>query len=99
MIPELGHLCLVLALCLAGAQAFFGLAGPLTNRPAWTAVARPAAVGQFVFVATAFGLLTHAFIVNDFSVSVSSVSAASSWNRCHLKGRSPHANNFTPSTC
>ena len=69
MIPELGHLCLVLALCLAGAQAFFGLAGPLTNRPAWTAVARPAAVGQFVFVATAFGLLTHAFIVNDFSVT------------------------------
>jgi cytochrome c-type biogenesis protein CcmF len=69
VIPELGHLCLVLALCLAGAQAFFGLAGPLTNRPAWTAVARPAAVGQFVFVATAFGLLTHAFIVNDFSVT------------------------------
>jgi cytochrome c-type biogenesis protein CcmF len=69
MIPELGHLCLVLALCLAGAQAFFGLAGPLTNRPAWTAVAKPAAVGQFVFVAIAFGLLTHAFIVNDFSVT------------------------------
>jgi len=69
VIPELGHLCLVLALCLAGAQAFFGLAGPLTNRPAWTAVARPAAVGQFVFVAAAFGLLTHAFIVNDFSVT------------------------------
>ncbi|MEJ2515036.1 MAG: heme lyase CcmF/NrfE family subunit [Gammaproteobacteria bacterium] len=69
MIPELGHFCLVIALCLAGAQAVFGLAGPLTHRPAWTAAVRPAAVGQFVFVAAAFALLTHAFIVNDFSVT------------------------------
>ncbi len=69
MITEIGHFCLVLALCLAAAQAFFGLAGPLTSRPAWTAAARPAAVGQFVFVAIAFGLLTHAFLINDFSVA------------------------------
>ena len=69
MITEIGHFSLVLALCLAAAQAFFGLAGPLTNRPAWTAAARPAAVGQFVFVAIAFGLLTHAFLINDFSVA------------------------------
>ena len=31
-------------------------------------VARPAAQGQFVFVAVAFGCLTWAFISNDFSV-------------------------------
>jgi cytochrome c-type biogenesis protein CcmF len=69
MVPEIGHFCLVLSLCLAIAQAFFGLAGPLTGRRAWVAVAKPAAAGQFVFLAIAFGFLTHAFIVNDFSVA------------------------------
>ncbi|MGB5623408.1 MAG: heme lyase CcmF/NrfE family subunit [Gammaproteobacteria bacterium] len=68
MVTEVGHFCLVLSLCLAIAQSFFGLAGPLTSRPSWMAVARPAATGQFVFVAIAFGLLMQAFIVNDFSV-------------------------------
>ncbi len=28
MLPELGHFALVLALMLAGLQAFFGIAGP-----------------------------------------------------------------------
>jgi len=69
MIPEIGHFCLVVALCLAAAQAFFGLAGPLTGRRAWSAVTRPAVTGQFVFTAVAFGFLTYAFIVNDFSVT------------------------------
>jgi cytochrome c-type biogenesis protein CcmF len=69
MIPELGHFCLVIALCLAAAQAFFGLAGSAERRPSWIAVVRPAAVGHFVFVAAAFGFLTHAMIVNDFSVA------------------------------
>ncbi len=68
MVTEVGHFCLVLGLCLAIAQSFFGLAGPLTGRPSWMAVTRPAATGQFVFVAIAFGLLMQAFIVNDFSV-------------------------------
>ena len=69
MIPELGHFCLVIALCLAAAQAFFGLAGSAERRPSWIAVTRPAAVGQFVFVAAAFGILTNAFVLNDFSVA------------------------------
>jgi cytochrome c-type biogenesis protein CcmF len=69
MIPELGHFCLVVALCLAAAQSFFGLAGSAERRPSWIAVTRPAAYGNFVFVALAFGFLTHAMIVNDFSVA------------------------------
>ncbi|EQD70587.1 cytochrome c-type biogenesis protein CcmF [mine drainage metagenome] len=32
-------------------------------------MARPAAAGQFVFVALAYAVLTHAFLVNDFSVA------------------------------
>jgi cytochrome c-type biogenesis protein CcmF len=68
MIPEIGHFFLVVALCLAVAQSLFGLAGPLTGRRAWSAVTRPVVAGQFVFTAAAFGILTYAFIVNDFSV-------------------------------
>ena len=68
MIPELGQFALILAFCLALAQAGFGLAGAHWNRIAWMNVARPAAAGQFVFVAVAFGALVWAFLGNDFSV-------------------------------
>ena len=68
MIPELGHFALILALCLALAQSFFGLAGAYTHRPEWMSVARPAVAGQFVFVALAFGCLTASFLGGDFSV-------------------------------
>jgi cytochrome c-type biogenesis protein CcmF len=69
MIPELGHLALILALCLALAQAGFGLAGAHWRRADWMAVARPAVAGQFVFVALAFGCLVTAFVQHDFSVA------------------------------
>ena len=70
MIPELGQLCTTIALCLTFVQAFFPLAGAHQNRPAWMAVARPAAAGHFVFLALAFGLLTYSFVTNDFSVMI-----------------------------
>ena len=69
MIPELGHVALALALCLAVAQAFFGLAGPIFNKPGWSAAAKPVSIGHFVFVCIAYAALTHAFIVHDFSVA------------------------------
>ena len=68
MLVELGHYALILALLLAGAQAFFGLAGPKLGSERWLAVVPSAACGQFVFVALAVGVLVHAFIGNDFSV-------------------------------
>ncbi|HEC29470.1 MAG TPA: heme lyase CcmF/NrfE family subunit [Gammaproteobacteria bacterium] len=68
MIPELGHFALIIALCLAIAQAFFPLAGTQLNKPRWMAVAKPAARGQFIFLLIAFASLTTAFIQNDFSV-------------------------------
>ena len=70
MIPELGQLCLVIALCISIAQAFFPLVGAHRDNRAWTAVAMPAAAGQFVFVALAFAFLTYSFITNDFSVLI-----------------------------
>jgi len=68
MIPELGQLSLVIALCLALLQGVVGLGGSLVNKKAWIAVARPTAWGQLLFVSIAFACLTWAFIYNDFSV-------------------------------
>ena len=68
MVVELGNYALMLALLLAGAQAFFGLAGPAFKRDRWVAAVPSAACGQFVFVALAVGALIHAFVTNDFSV-------------------------------
>jgi len=68
VIPELGQFALVLALGLALVQAIFPLAGAELKRDDWMALARPAAAGQFVFVAIAFAVLTNAFLADDFSV-------------------------------
>jgi len=66
--PELGHFALILALCLALAQGILPLIGAHRGNLAWMALARPAATGQFVFLAIAFLSLTYCFVVNDFSV-------------------------------
>ena len=68
MIPELGNFALILALSLALVQTIFPLIGAARTIPNWMAVARPAAVGQLVFMSIAFGCLIYAFIYNDFSV-------------------------------
>jgi cytochrome c-type biogenesis protein CcmF len=68
MIPELGHFALILALVLAGAQAFFGILGAARRDERWMAVVRPAVAGQFVLVSTAIGALVYAFVTFDFSV-------------------------------
>ncbi|MDP2322700.1 MAG: heme lyase CcmF/NrfE family subunit [Gammaproteobacteria bacterium] len=68
MIPELGQLCLILALCLAVCQASFSLVGAHRQQQGLIAVGPAAAAGQFVFVAAAFGLLSWSFWNNDFSL-------------------------------
>src|SRR5688572_8185610 len=69
MIPELGQFALVLALLLAIVQFALPLWGAHTRNARLVALARPAAAGQFVFVALAFAFLTYAFVVQDFSVA------------------------------
>ncbi|MGE0358184.1 MAG: heme lyase CcmF/NrfE family subunit [Burkholderiales bacterium] len=69
MIPEIGQLALVLALLLGLAQAFLPLAGTSLGKPAWTATARPIALGQFLFVLLAWAALATSFVNNDFSVA------------------------------
>ncbi len=68
MVPEIGHFALILALLLALTQGFFPLVGAARGRRDWMALARPAARGQFCFVAIAFGCLAWSFMTNDFSV-------------------------------
>jgi cytochrome c-type biogenesis protein CcmF len=68
MIPELGHFALIVALCIACVQAVLPLVGSFRGESTWMAVARPAAAGQFVFVALAFACLAWSFVSNDFSV-------------------------------
>ena len=68
MIPELGNFALVLALIIAVVQGTLPLVGAQRGLASWMKLARPAAQGQAVFVAIAFGCLTYAFVQNDFSV-------------------------------
>jgi cytochrome c-type biogenesis protein CcmF len=68
VIPELGHFALIIALCIAIVQSVLPLSGAALGIQRWTALARPAALGQFLFVAIAYACLTWAFIDHDFSV-------------------------------
>ena len=68
MIPEIGHFALILALSLAICQGVLPLIGAHRNDAAMMSVARPAALGQFIFVIVAFACLTWAFVQSDFSV-------------------------------
>jgi cytochrome c-type biogenesis protein CcmF len=68
MIVELGHFALILALCLAAVQSFFGIAGAQRNNTRWMEAVRPTVAGQFVFLVLSFVCLVFAFEQNDFSV-------------------------------
>ncbi|HVN45636.1 MAG TPA: heme lyase CcmF/NrfE family subunit [Steroidobacteraceae bacterium] len=69
MLPELGHFALILALLLAGLQAFFGIAGPAFARERWSNAVTFAVAGQAVMVATAAACLITSFVNEDFSVA------------------------------
>ena len=68
MIPELGHLALILALLVAAAQGIVPLVGAARRDATLMAFARPAAITQFALVALAFGCLAASFLASDFSV-------------------------------
>src|SRR4051812_39419252 len=68
MLPELGQVALILALLVAALQAVLPLSGAQRGIASWMAIARPAAFAQLALVATAFAILTHAFVAQDFSL-------------------------------
>ena len=68
MIPEIGNFALIVALLLALVQGVLPIFGAARGNAALMGLARPVSLGQFVFVAIAFGCLLQAFINSDFSV-------------------------------
>jgi cytochrome c-type biogenesis protein CcmF len=68
MIPEIGNFTLIVALFIALVQGVLPIVGAARGNTVLMSSARTLALGQFVFVAIAFGCLTYSFIANDFSV-------------------------------
>jgi cytochrome c-type biogenesis protein CcmF len=65
---ELGQLALCFALALSLVMAVSGFMGTRPQDLAARRIASGSAMGLLVFVALAFGTLTYAFIVSDFSI-------------------------------
>ncbi|NJD25971.1 MAG: heme lyase CcmF/NrfE family subunit [Betaproteobacteria bacterium] len=68
MIPEIGHLALIIALPAALLLGILPLLGVVRGDGRLMALARPGAAALFVVVAVAYGCLTYAFVTSDFSV-------------------------------
>jgi cytochrome c-type biogenesis protein CcmF len=68
MLPELGHFALIVALFLGLLLATLPVIGAARDDIAWMGLARPAAQGQFAFIAIGFFSLLASFANNDFSV-------------------------------
>ena len=69
MIDEVGHYALVLALALAVMQMILPFWGARARDARLMALARPAALAQFAFVALSYAALTYAHVVSDFSLA------------------------------
>ena len=63
MLPELGHFALILALLLAGVQAFFGLAAPALHRDRWLAAVVPAAVSYLPSMLLTYATMLAAWVL------------------------------------
>ena len=70
MIPELGHVALIIAFVLAIGLAVVPMWGAMRRDVAAMNMAPSLAVGVTVFVAVAFALLAVSFLQDDFSVAV-----------------------------
>jgi cytochrome c-type biogenesis protein CcmF len=68
MLPELGHLALVLALAVAVAQGVVPMLGASRGEASWMRFGTTAAVAQTALVAFAFAILIRSFVVSDFTV-------------------------------
>ncbi len=69
MLAEIGQIALILALGITLAQAWFGIAGATRERLDWMQALPSIALGQLVFTAVAFAVLSWAFVSNDFSIA------------------------------
>ncbi len=70
MIAEIGHIALILALCLALVLAAVPMWGSYRNNRMAMAMAPSLSIGMLVFVAISFTCLVAAFLYDDFSVAL-----------------------------
>ena len=68
MIVEIGHFALILAACVALVQGVLPLAGTVNDNQRWQALAKPAALLQFLLIAFSFAVLAHGALTDDFSI-------------------------------
>mgnify|MGYP000155493123 CR=1 FL=1 len=68
MVPEIGHFALILSLILASILSVIPMWGAAVNHAQSMSLARPLAVGHFVFLLVSFFCLGYAFVHDDFSV-------------------------------
>jgi cytochrome c-type biogenesis protein CcmF len=68
MIPEIGQITLMGALLVALLMGTLPLVGAYSGNQRLMKVAQTGAVAQFLLIATAFAILTWAFVTQDFSV-------------------------------
>ena len=69
MLPELGNLALILALCTAVLLSVVPLAGSAVGETSWMRMARPAAFLQLGLIGLSYACLTWSFVAHDFSVA------------------------------
>ncbi len=68
MIPELGQICLILALCMAFSQTLLPVIGIRFRAPSLVVSAVFATRAQLLFLVLAFLCLVYSFVTHDFSV-------------------------------
>ena len=68
MIPELGHIALIISLLLAIVQSIVPLVGAQKRITPWMMLARPVARAQFSFILISYIALTYTFLTHDFTV-------------------------------
>ncbi|WP_448565654.1 heme lyase CcmF/NrfE family subunit [Thalassotalea ganghwensis] len=68
MIPELGHLALVVALAFALCLSIVPLFGSVTGHLHLARYAKPLTFGMFAFTTISIVILAYSFVVDDFSV-------------------------------
>ena len=69
MVAELGNISLVLALLMAISLAIYPLWGAQKDHLKLMQMAKPLAIGMFVFTLFAYICLTWAFVHDDFSLA------------------------------
>ncbi|MCF2948463.1 heme lyase CcmF/NrfE family subunit [Paraglaciecola aquimarina] len=78
MLAELGNFSLVMALVTAVLLSIYPMWGAYKNHPQMMAMAKPLAIGMFLFTGFSYFCLTYAFVHDDFSLAyVANTSSAS----------------------